>query len=363
MDRKPQIEAGSFTAPRNKLLMIAPEEIIVDPSSNFGRWESSHDEATIEARMKSFEAQGQITPVIIRQVTGSNKVHLVAGYCRHAAAMLYNRVHPTPMKLACMLQDMNEEEALLKNIEENEERKETTAMDKASAHRVLRDRLGWTDAQIAEKYRLSAGYVGQLKKLLLLSREIQKKVHLREISISDALALADLTPEEQKEVLDEKPDKPAPDEAGHSANAPQGTQEQEDPFADAPAPEPPGQTQAPADPQAASAPEPSPGPEPAAEPASAKPGGEPGKKPGKPEKPKSMKEKIREQKQKHNKKTPRSVSEIKDFFEGLTGPAESKPMQQMALLMLNFVNGLVSNPAMEKTLNELLNIKSESKSA
>jgi hypothetical protein len=74
-------------------------------------------------------------------------------------------------------------------------------MDDAYNQRRLREECGWTDTKIAEFYKVSPPYVGTLKKLLLLPTDIQLKVHRKEISVQAAIALTDLTPEEQKAVI------------------------------------------------------------------------------------------------------------------------------------------------------------------
>jgi ParB-like chromosome segregation protein Spo0J len=76
---------------------IAPNEIIVDNKLN-DRWEP-HDEEAVQSLAKSFSEEGQLQPVQVRRVH-DNKVQLVMGYRRHAAAVEFNIRHPdTPMKL------------------------------------------------------------------------------------------------------------------------------------------------------------------------------------------------------------------------------------------------------------------------
>lgn len=192
-----KIEAGDVK--RTELFLIDPQEIVVDQSAN-GRWQP-HAEADIAARVASFEAVGQLEPVTVRRIAG-NRVQLVFGYLRHAAALEYNRRHPdATMRLKCTVAQWNDEESLVHNIRENRDRKSTSPVDDAHAQRRLREEHGYPDVKIAELYGVSGAYVSQLKKLLSLSRETQELVHRNELSVSAAMALAELPERDQKEVV------------------------------------------------------------------------------------------------------------------------------------------------------------------
>ena len=188
---------------RGDVFFIDPQEIIVDEKLN-GRWEP-HDEAAIKSLAKSFEEEGQLQPVQVRRVA-DNRVQLVMGYRRHAAVVEFNRLHPDkPMKLKAIVVTINNEEAFRRNIVENRERQETTPIDDAFNQRRLRDDYGWTDTKIAEFYGLTPPYVGILKKLLTLPTATQKLVHSRQLSVKAAAALTELTPEQQQQAIEPAP--------------------------------------------------------------------------------------------------------------------------------------------------------------
>ena len=188
---------------RQDVYLIDPDEIVVGRNT---RWQA-HDDAEIAALARSFEEDGQLQPVVVRRIA-DNRVQLVAGYRRYHAAQQYNQLHPDqPMKLKCCVSIMNDEEALRRSIIENRERSETTPVDDAYNQRRLREECGWTDVRISDFYKVSPPYVAVLKKLLLLPTDIQLRVHTKQISVQAAIALADLSPEEQKAVL--TPETPA----------------------------------------------------------------------------------------------------------------------------------------------------------
>jgi len=184
---------------RSEMLLINPADVLVDQKLNGRAYE--HDEETISRRCDSFEQVGQLQPVVVRKVQG-NKVQLVMGYCRHAAAMLYNQRHPeTPMKLKAIVSAMNDEEAFQRNVIENTERKATSVVDDAINQRRFREEFGWKDKQIAELYNVTTSYLSQLKKLLGLRKKVLNLLHKGVLALGAALQLCDLSTEDQDKVL------------------------------------------------------------------------------------------------------------------------------------------------------------------
>ena len=284
-----KLNAGEIV--RQDVFLIDPANIVVVEEKNT-RWQP-HDDAEIAALAKSFEQEGQLQPVVVRRIA-DNRVQLVAGYRRYHAAQQFNLLHPDqPMKLKCVVSMMNDEEALRRSIVENRERAQTTAMDDAHNQRRLREECGWTDVRIAEFYKVSPPYVGTLKKLLLLPTDIQMRVHHREISVQAALALTDLSPEDQKAVL--APETPA------SVTVPEATDT--------------GATPVPVVPAVTSA---------------------------------EIIKRTREKKIQHGKKQARTLKEVKDFLEGL--PAEVPNVKAFAETFLKFISGAYTDQTMERKL-------------
>ena len=288
-----KLNAGDIV--RQDVFLIAPENLVVVESQNT-RWQP-HDDAEIAALARSFEQDGQLQPVVVRRIA-DNRVQLVAGYRRFHAAQQYNQLHPdSPMKLKCVVSMMNEEEALRRSIVENRERAQTTAMDDAHNQRRLREECGWTDTKISEFYKVSPPYVGTLKKLLLLPTNIQMMVHTRQISVQAAVAMTDLSPEEQKAVL--APETPAPTTTS-----------------EVPAP------------ATASAPAPVTSAE--------------------------IIKRTREKKIQQGGKQARTLKELRGFLEGFTGPAESSNLKAFAETFLKFIQGHYADATMERKLKGFL---------
>lgn len=305
---------------RVEMLAIWPQEIVVDLSLN-GRIDA-HSEEVILDRVRSFERVGQLQPITVRRIAGQ-KVQLVAGYCRHAAAVKYNELHPdAPMRLECKVQDMNDEEALQKNIIENMERNEVGPLDYAFAQRMLRERFQWTDGKIAELYHCTVGYISSLKKLLLLPSDVQKLVKNKTLPVQQAMDMANLSEQDQREILAEVISTP---EEKQEETPTENKQE---------------------DPTSGFLPE-----------------DEEEKKEEKPKKKKkrvsqAIKQKTRAKLQKQGKGLPRTLAEVKDFFTSMTGPAEIACLRELSEVILNFIAGKTTEDACARKLLKVCGDKS-----
>lgn len=318
-----KINAGDVG--RSDLFLIDPDEIDVNESLN-GRWKP-HSEDDIDQLAKSILEDGQLQPVQVRRIA-DNRVQLVLGYRRYLAVTKVNkgRKKDDRLKLKCVLTTVNDEEAFRKNIVENRNRKSTTPVDDAVNQRRLREEYGWNDTRIAEFYGCSPSLVSVLKNVLLLPDDVKARVHRRELALNTALALVDLTPEEQAEAL--KPEEeevgtvPTTLPGGNGGNGGEG-----------------------------------------GAPPATKPKKKGKKKPNKGNTPSTgtvlkRVRKIKGGKEaaggKATKKTSRSVAEIRKFLEGLTGPGERKIVRETAEFLLKFVGGTYTDDNAETKFKEVL---------
>ena len=193
---------ASFT--RTDLYMCDPKDILVDVNENGAnaRW-APVGEDFIESLVRSFEIHGQLQPIQVKK-NGDGTVKLTAGYNRLQAALRYNELHPDkPMKLQAKIVTCNDEEAYVRSILENKERRETSPMDDAFNQRELREKFGYKDKQIADLYQVVQSQISTLKKLLLLPRDLQEKVHKRLLTVQAAVELSALSEDEQRKVVGE----------------------------------------------------------------------------------------------------------------------------------------------------------------
>lgn len=193
---------------RTDVFHIAPEELILVEEDNSRQ--VSHTKEQIESLANSLIGpSGQLQPILARRLTGAgeNKVKVVAGFGRTKAALYVNKVlrPDNPIKLLVRVLDMSPEEALVRSIEENIARAETTPIDDAYAQRKLRE-FGWSEQKIADFYQKSVAYIGQLRKTLELSTDLKQEIIEGNLPISAAITLTEIPEEERAAVVAEAKD-------------------------------------------------------------------------------------------------------------------------------------------------------------
>jgi len=105
-----------------------------------------------------------------------------------------------PRKIIARIVTQDEKSAFLSANEENKRRKATTPVDEAFNHQVMRERFQMKDADIAKDCGVSAAWVSKLRKITSLPKEVLKQVHDGNITVSDAVNMADLEAEEAKKI-------------------------------------------------------------------------------------------------------------------------------------------------------------------
>jgi ParB/RepB/Spo0J family partition protein len=179
--------------------LFDPKDIVVDHEANSRA--SLHTDEDVDKMAKSFEDQGQLDAVLVRE-NEEGKPELVAGYLRYSAAVKFNKDNPDkPMKLECKFVKRNTEESFLTDVITNLRRKNTTPVDDAAAQKRMREEMGKSDKWIANFYGISQGYVSQLKNVYNLSDDARERLHGDEFSWNVALLLAKESTEDQDEII------------------------------------------------------------------------------------------------------------------------------------------------------------------
>ena len=141
---------------------------------------------------------GQQQPVAVRKVDGT--YHLVFGYRRYAAVSLLNAEGiNTPLEAVEVTAD--EQQALLLNILENDERKDTTPVDDAHNVQRLFKEHGMTKAAIAEHYGKSPSWVTQTITLVKLPVWFQLLIARGQLSATAGYNTSKLKAAIKKDVL------------------------------------------------------------------------------------------------------------------------------------------------------------------
>lgn len=190
---------------KKDVFMIDTDDIVVDHELNSRHFPVSDKD--VESLAHSIFKQGQLQACQIRR-DGDEKVTLVFGFTRYRAVCWINE-HlnpPNRVRLMCSLFSGNEEEAFVRNVTENRERNNASAVDDAHAHRKLRDVFGWDNQRIAEQYRMTTNWVAGLANLLVLDDATQRLVASKQMTVTNAISLAKLEPAKRSKVLAESVD-------------------------------------------------------------------------------------------------------------------------------------------------------------
>jgi ParB-like chromosome segregation protein Spo0J len=198
---------------RSDLFFLDPNEVKVKEELRGRRYQPTEED--VKARAVSMLTYGQLQPVVARRDNDSKPV-LIAGFTRCAAARLIRAgflADPDGMgdqqefkdenfMLKVTISDCNDETAFVRNVVENAQRNETSAIDDAFNQEQMRDRYGMTDADIARTYGYrNAVKVCRFKKLLKLDTETQKLVHEGKLAVQAAIDILDLPEDERAGVL------------------------------------------------------------------------------------------------------------------------------------------------------------------
>lgn len=153
----------------------------------------------------SVREKGVIQPILLRaNPTKSNKYILVCGERRFRAATAVQTEIKDRNTIPAYVRAMSEAEALELQITENLQRKDIHPLKEARAFSYMIQNVpNTTSAELALRFGKSETYILQRLKLNDLTPEARKDFMANRMSLGHALLLARLTPENQKEALDD----------------------------------------------------------------------------------------------------------------------------------------------------------------
>lgn len=202
-----KIQAGDDVR-RGDVFFVDPFEVIIKEELR-GRHKPPTEDQIIERAISMLDF-GQIQPVEARR-TEDNRLMLTLGFTRCAAARLIrdgfmdsegNERKDAEFRLKVMVTDCNDEAAFKRNVVENAHRNDTSAIDDALNHQILRDRYGMNDTQIARLYGESnSNRVCRYRKLLLLDSDTQDRIHQGKLTVQAALDALELPETERAAAL------------------------------------------------------------------------------------------------------------------------------------------------------------------
>lgn len=188
-------------------------------------WNSREEERrpeVVKALAHKIALEGQQTDCLGRRIEqdGKKLVALCAGHGRFLAVSYINE-HPEefPLSEYPLLADkngeriklplnikvsvLNEEQGFSLSIDENLDREELSPMDIFYQQKVLRERYGWDEKRIADKYKMTQAYVSILKRFEELAPEVQQLIREGKASGTSLIQsdVVNLPHEEQVEVV------------------------------------------------------------------------------------------------------------------------------------------------------------------
>lgn len=184
-----------------KYLMVAPEDLVVDPKNNP---RTGLNEDNVEQIFQSLDrpnSDGITVPLEARK-EGDTLV-LFVGFHRCEAAIRYNKHNKAnPIKVPVIVRNVNAEDAFARAITDNHNRKQMNAMDDAYAQKMLMDAHGWAVEKVAVLYGWEVEKVTNVSALLRLPKAVQKLVAKKELPVITAIEMAKtMTPEEMATAL------------------------------------------------------------------------------------------------------------------------------------------------------------------
>ena len=163
-------------------------EIKMIRPSQFSIRDKFNDYQEVESLISSIKEHGLLQPILIRPY--QNNFEIVAGHRRFYACKSLRWRH-----IPCKIREMNDKQAFEIQLTENIQRKSMSALEEAEAFRKYVQDLGWGGVtELAKKIGKSEEYVSHRIQLLKLPQDVKEKIMLNKLSVSQALELTTVSP-------------------------------------------------------------------------------------------------------------------------------------------------------------------------
>lgn len=169
---------------------IPLKEIVSNPYQPRGRF----DPERMKEIVHSVRQKGLVQPILVRP--HGDKYQIVAGERRFRAATEVGLE-----SIPAVIREVDEKEMLEIALVENVQREDLNPVDEAEAYRVLCERFGLTQAEIARRVGKDRSTVANTMRLLQLPDEVRRSVSRGTLSMGHARALLSLESREQQLAL------------------------------------------------------------------------------------------------------------------------------------------------------------------
>jgi ParB family chromosome partitioning protein len=151
------------------------------------------DEEKLKEMAVTIKERGILEPLLVRKSAGGYE--LISGERRLRAAKIAGL-----KKVPCVIKTINDDEALEIALIENLQREDLNPVEEARAYKVLKDRFGMTQEEIAEKVGKDRATVANKMRLLKLPDEVLNGLLSGKISEGHAKVLLSL--QSEREIVD-----------------------------------------------------------------------------------------------------------------------------------------------------------------
>jgi ParB/RepB/Spo0J family partition protein len=194
------METVAKTISESKSLTIPLEAIEASATNRTFRKASEMSDDALKELAGSINQYGVIQPIVVRPHPEKDGMYLlICGERRFRASLLAGKT-----EIPAHIKDVSDEVALEMQAIENIERENIHPLNEAKGYRImLENNNNLTAAELAQRFSKSETYILQRLKLNDLVKEFKKDFYEDKILLGHAVALARLTPADQRETRDE----------------------------------------------------------------------------------------------------------------------------------------------------------------
>jgi ParB family chromosome partitioning protein len=161
-----------------EVMVVELDRLVVSPYQP----RKTIDEAELQELAQSVRASGILQPILARRV--GDRFEIVAGERRWRAARLAGLA-----KVPVLVRAISDQDSAVFGLVENLQREDLNAIEKAEGFRLLMDKLGATQEEVAKRVGLERSSVANFLRLLDLPIEVQAHVSRGTLTMGHARSL------------------------------------------------------------------------------------------------------------------------------------------------------------------------------
>jgi len=146
----------------------------------------------MEELAKSIKVHGVVQPVVVR--VDDDEYEVVAGERRWRAAQMAGLE-----TIPAIISDLEDQQMMEVALVENLQREDLSPIEQANAYKGLRDEVGMTQADIAQRIGVSRSQVANVLRLLNLPESVQSLIQSRDIGLGHAKVILGLKEEDRED--------------------------------------------------------------------------------------------------------------------------------------------------------------------